>query len=1180
MNKQANPYEGNTTPSKSVHYITSLCHLIGTTVPSQWHNCATILARPCQYGGKSKAIKVAFLLSLLLCSAWGFAQQTTIPVPKPHQLKWHEAELGAVFHYDLHVFDGIRYGQGNNRINPIEDYNIFNPTELNTDQWVQAAKAAGCKFAVLTATHETGFGLWQSDANPYCLKAVKWRDGKGDIVRDFVNSCRKYGIEPGIYIGIRWNSLLGIHNFKAEGEGEFARNRQAWYKRLCEKMVTELCTRYGDLYMIWFDGGADDPRGDGPDVEPIVNKYQPACLFYHNVDRADFRWGGSESGTVGYPCWSTFPYPYSHGNATEPSQNHNKRLRHGDKEGKYWVPAMADTPLRGANGRHEWFWEPDDENNIYPVETLMDMYEKSVGRNATLIVGLTPDPTGLLPAGDVQRLKEWGGEINRRFSSPLARTAGQKKSLTLKLDGKQTVNYCILQENIKNGERIRRYKVEARVNGKWQTVCTGESVGHKRIEKFPAVETTALRLTVTEAVAQPDIINFSAFSVPSPFLYKKGKTFKDIPAHRMEKAIDLTKRPDTILYEKQTPARQSTLVYRVALPAYERGTFFSRDSRPGDYEWPNNTNRLLPWMFRRLEEITRPDYPGIPSNSRPSPVGDALLLQLSDGNYLYVKALSGANSLSWLQVNGDGSLSLYLSTLGQDYLQESNPLLLAGQSPSVYDALRTSYEALISNRNVAALQKRTGKKYFEAFDYLGWCTWEHYHSDIDESKVLADMDAIEASGIPVRYVLIDDGHIANTNRRLTGLEPDKQRFPHGWSNIMKRKQENKMKWIGLWYSLSGYWEGISPQNDFPPKIQRTLYPFNGGVLPGPTAKNIHAFYRYYVRTLKDHGFDFLKIDNQSFTLPLYMGGTSVVRQAKACNLALEQETYGQEVGLMNCMAHNVLNTDHTLHSAVTRVSIDYKKYDENMAKSHLFQSYANTLLLGHTVWPDHDMFHSSDSVCGSLMARSKALSGGPVYLSDSPWEFVREHILPLIDENGKIFRPDAPAVPAPESILTNPLRDGKAYRVFAPTGDEAVSILCYNLNASPEHRQVTARICPADYLLRNSFDGQPTARPDGVLLYNWKTRKAEKLANEKTIKLTGFTDELYHLCPVRNGWAVVGIQEKYLSPATVEILSSSPQQIKLKVLCAGTLRLWAETDGKGELRSISIDSPREIVIDK
>lgn len=456
--------------------------------------------------------KFNFICLSILYSICSFAQQQSIPVPKPHQLKWHEAEMGAVFHYDLHVFDGIRYGQGNNRITPIEDYNIFNPTELNTDQWVQAAKAAGCKFAVLTATHETGFGLWQSDVNPYCLKAVKWKDGKGDIVRDFVNSCRKYGLQPGIYIGIRWNSLLGIHNFKAEGEGEFARNRQAWYKRLCENMVTELCTRYGDLYMIWFDGGADDPRGDGPNVEPIVNKYQPDCLFYHNVDRADFRWGGSETGTVEYPCWSTFPYPYSHSNATEPARNHNILLKHGDKDGKYWVPAMADTPLRGANGRHEWFWEPDDENNIYPLDALMDKYEKSVGRNATLILGLTPDPTGLIPIGDTQRLKEMGDEINRRFSSPIAKTLG-KKSLTLNLGKKQTVNYCIIQENIKNGERIRQYKIEAKVNGKWQSVCSGESVGHKRIEKFDPIEATALRLTIPESVALPDIINFSTYYI-------------------------------------------------------------------------------------------------------------------------------------------------------------------------------------------------------------------------------------------------------------------------------------------------------------------------------------------------------------------------------------------------------------------------------------------------------------------------------------------------------------------------------------------------------------------------------------------------------------------------------------------------------------------------------------------
>ncbi|NDV60418.1 alpha-L-fucosidase [Bacteroides sp. 519] len=448
-----------------------------------------------------------------LCTLNVVGQQSQIPTPASHQLKWHEAEMGVVFHYDLHVFDGIKYGQGNNRIQPVEDYNIFNPTQLNTDQWVEAAAAAGAKFAVLTATHETGFALYQSDVNPYCLKAVKWRNGQGDIVRDFVNSCRKYGIMPGIYIGIRWNSLLGIHNFKAQGEGTFAHNRQQWYKRMCEGMVEELCSRYGELFMIWFDGGADDPQGDGPDVLPIVSRLQPNCLFYHNVDRADFRWGGSETGTVSYPCWSTFPYPYSHNKNLDTQRNHLQLLRNGDKDGKYWVPAMADAPLRGMNGRHEWFWEPDDEHAVYPVDSLMSMYRKSVGRNATLILGLTPDTCGLMPKPDVEVLQQWGKTIEQQFGKPLASASGKKKTISIRFNKKQPVNQCMIQENICNGQRVRKYEVQAKVNGRWQTVCRGESIGHKRIEEFPTVEATEFQLIINECVAQPDILNFSLYCI-------------------------------------------------------------------------------------------------------------------------------------------------------------------------------------------------------------------------------------------------------------------------------------------------------------------------------------------------------------------------------------------------------------------------------------------------------------------------------------------------------------------------------------------------------------------------------------------------------------------------------------------------------------------------------------------
>lgn len=455
--------------------------------------------------------KFVIFLVLVYAVLSGMGQQRSYPVPTPEQVRWHESEIGVVFHYDLHVFDHVRYSQGANRIAPIPDYNIFNPKRLNTDQWVLSAKNAGAKFAVLTATHETGFALYQSDVNPYCLKAVKWQDGKGDIVRDFVQSCRKYGLIPGIYVGIRWNSLYGIHNFKAEGEGEFARNRQLWYKHLCEKMVEELCSRYGDLFMIWFDGGADDPAGDGPDVLPIVTKYQPHCLFYHNVQRADFRWGGSESGTVEYPCWSSFPQPYSHHKQSDTQRDHRQLLKHGDPEGRYWLPAMADTPLRGANGRHEWFWEPEDENAVYPLDDLVDKYYKSVGRNATLILGLTPDPDGLIPEGDSIRLHDFGNAVQKLFGTPLKSVSGQGKQLDLKLPHEQEVRQCVIQEEIRLGERVRQYKVEAKVHGKWQVVCEGESIGHKRIQTFSPVKTKQLRLTMIQSVAVPQIWNFSVY---------------------------------------------------------------------------------------------------------------------------------------------------------------------------------------------------------------------------------------------------------------------------------------------------------------------------------------------------------------------------------------------------------------------------------------------------------------------------------------------------------------------------------------------------------------------------------------------------------------------------------------------------------------------------------------------
>ena len=460
-----------------------------------------------------KKIELLFLLFLAL-SVNGQVKERMLPLPTQAQLNWQGAELAVLVSYDLHVFDGVKYNQAYNRITPIPDINIFNPEQLDTDQWIRSVKAMGAGIAILTATHETGFALYQSDVNPYCMKALKWKDGKGDIVRDFVNSCRKYGVQPGIYIGIRWNSFLGVHDFIMPKDGtKFQENRQIFYNKMCEGMTEELMSRYGDLAIVWYDGGGHGPELGGADILPIGEKYQKNIIFYHNSQRADIRWGGSESGMVSYPCWGTFPFPYSHSKSQDIIFKDNfKLLKTGDPEGKYYMPAMSDAPLRGYNGRHEWFWEPGDDAHVFPLEHLMKMYYGSVGRNSTLILGVTPDDRGLLPDVDVARLKEVGDEIQRRFGNPIATTQGEGKRLQLKLPATIKINAIVIAEDIRQGERVRSYKVEGKVNGKWKTLATGSCIGHKRIEEIEPIEVSALRLQIGESLDLPVIAGFSVYS--------------------------------------------------------------------------------------------------------------------------------------------------------------------------------------------------------------------------------------------------------------------------------------------------------------------------------------------------------------------------------------------------------------------------------------------------------------------------------------------------------------------------------------------------------------------------------------------------------------------------------------------------------------------------------------------
>ncbi len=460
---------------------------------------------------KGKFIIIAWLL-ILTCNS--FSQQS-IPLPSVVQLQWQNTELVALVCWDLHAHDGEFYVQSKARITPVADYNIFNPQKYDTDQWIKTLKEAGFKIAILTVSHETGFFHHQSDATPYCMKALKWQDGKGDILRDFKTSCEKYGILPGVYIGTRWNAFYGIYDFKVHGDNAFAQNRQKHYNTMIEKIVKEIFTNYGDWAMVWFDGGAHGPEQGGPDVLSVFEKYQPNCLFYHNLQRADMRWGGSESGTVPYPCWGTFPYPSTGAGETakkEISANNFQLLKTGDPNGEYYMPAMSDAPLRGHGG-HDWFWEPDREHTIYPLKNLIEMYYNSVGHNTTLILGVTPNPEGLIPEADANRLREFGREIERRFSNPVASTSGKGEKINLKLPKTQKVNQVVIMEDIAQGERVREFILEGKTKKGWQTIFEGSCIGHKFIHRFDAVDLSEIRLKISESKGDPQIKELALYNV-------------------------------------------------------------------------------------------------------------------------------------------------------------------------------------------------------------------------------------------------------------------------------------------------------------------------------------------------------------------------------------------------------------------------------------------------------------------------------------------------------------------------------------------------------------------------------------------------------------------------------------------------------------------------------------------
>lgn len=430
-----------------------------------------------------------------------------LPTPTRAQQKWQDAEVGMLFHFDISIATGLT-SMGNNTNRKLLDPQKYDPSKLDTDQWIAVAKSAGAKYAIFTATHFQGFMQWQSDLYPYGLKQAKWRNGKGDIIKDFVESCRKADILPGIYFSTHRNVYWEVWDHYVnwgKGKGTPA---QAKFNRVAEGMATELFSKYGPLLQIWMDAGVKLPDEGGPDLLPLFDRYQPESIFYNSTKRSDYRWIGNEKGYADYPCWATMP----DSEKGISSELWKPILGSGDPDGEIWSPGMVDVPVRGSNGIHNWFWREGQETGLDSTEKLVEMYCDSVGRNCNLVLGEVITPEGLVPEADVKRMAEFGAEIKRRFSDPIASISGTGEKINLKLPRSQKVNQIILMEDISKGERVRKFILQRKTENGWKTIFEGSCIGHKFIHRFDEIEVPQLRLVITESVAEPIIKEFVVYN--------------------------------------------------------------------------------------------------------------------------------------------------------------------------------------------------------------------------------------------------------------------------------------------------------------------------------------------------------------------------------------------------------------------------------------------------------------------------------------------------------------------------------------------------------------------------------------------------------------------------------------------------------------------------------------------
>lgn len=590
--------------------------------------------------------------------------------------------------------------------------------------------------------------------------------------------------------------------------------------------------------------------------------------------------------------------------------------------------------------------------------------------------------------------------------------------------------------------------------------------------------------------------------------------------------------------------------YKILLPEFKRGVYYR------GHWWPYAGNRV------QGNIISKPEG---------EEGGVFLLLELKDGGYLAVLPLCGEKAYSWFCPE-NGAFYLKMGTHGKTAIKGNIPLVSWAKAASPYEACSKAWTQASKSEQINGWMKlREEKEYPEMFNYLGWCSWEGYHKGITSDKMVAEFKGLQASTVPIRYFLVDDGHFDNDT-----IAPHKKKFPQGYKPLTDLRSDDGIRWVGMWYALLGEHNAMSP--DQPEAIKEAMMlAHNKRMVAKPDSESIETFFDYMLNFSKRDDIDFVKIDFCGTLLPMYAGSKQSFplgpfpptnehavdnpSEATTTFARLYQTAMAEKFkGLLNCnwhVPHFIFNSGD---SAVGRCSEDYKVGNLGKAKAHLYHSYSAMPWLGQTAWGDHDMFHSSDQVAGRMMAVSKAVSGGPVYVSDRHTQLVPENISPLCYENGLLPRPLAPASPLPEDLFRS-MEEQRLYRVMAPLANQTATFVLYNFQS--EAVEFKGKITPEDYqsvsAMIQPYTGAWEVPAEGLLVYDFYLKKAELLKDAYRVSINGFGDRLLQVSPIKHGWSVIGRTDKYLSAATIEILSVSDRQLKLRLKESGPFSIWLKS---------------------